>query len=287
MTIRVLPNTLVNRIAAGEVIERPASVVKELVENALDAGATQIDVVLEQAGKNLLIVQDNGKGMRGDELALAVQRHATSKLPDDVLLDIRFLGFRGEALPSIGSVSCMTITSRTHDAAHASQLCVDAGAVGDVVPAQLSQGTRIEVRNLFYATPARLKFFKTDRTEVQHAVDIVTRLAMAHADVGFSLVSDGRNMLQLAAQNDLLDGQLARLSALMGKEFSANALALDYARGDLRLRGFAGLPTYHRGTSAQQYMFVNGRPVRDKLLLGALRGAYQDVLAHDRHPVVA
>lgn len=286
MTIRILPGTLINRIAAGEVIERPASVVKELVENALDAGATQIDVTLEHAGKNLLIVHDNGMGMDASELLLAVQRHATSKLPDDALLDIRFLGFRGEALPSIGSVSRLTLTSRTKDSEHAWSLHVEAGDVETPQPAQLNQGTRIEVRNLFFATPARLKFLKTDNTEVKHAVDIVTRLAMAHPDIGFSVNSNGRDMLKLPAQNDLLDGKLARIGGIMGKEFGENAMALHHTRGEMLLTGFASLPTYHRGTSAQQYLFVNGRPVRDKLLLGAIRGAYQDVLVHDRHPVV-
>lgn len=286
MNIRVLPPTLVNRIAAGEVIERPASVVKELVENALDAGATRIDILLEQAGKNRIVVQDNGKGMTRGELALCVQRHATSKLPSDDLLDIRFLGFRGEALPSIGSVSRLSVTTRRADDNSAWVLHVEGGYVGEIEPAVLVQGTRVEVRDLFYATPARLKFLKSDRTEVQQALDTVTRLAMAHPAVAFSLKSEDRVLFKVeAAQGDLLDARLGRLADLMGGEFSENALALDRQREDVCLTGFAALPTYNRGTSSEQYLFVNHRPVRDKLLLGAIRGAYQDVLAHGRHAV--
>ena len=282
MTIRILPPTLINRIAAGEVVERPASVIKELVENAIDAGATRIDVTLEQAGKNRIIVQDNGKGMSKDELALAVQRHATSKLPGDDLLDIQFLGFRGEALPSIASISRLEITSRTAFSESAWSLRVEGGDVFDMEPAVLSQGTRVDVCDVFYATPARLKFLKSDRTEIQQAVDIVTRLAMAHPGVAFTLHSDGRRLLNA----DATDARLPRLGTVMGKEFVANALALDLQRESVRLTGFAGLPTFNKGTSTDQYLFVNGRPVRDKLLLGAIRGAYQDVLAHDRHAVV-
>lgn len=288
MSIRILPPTLINRIAAGEVIERPASVVKELVENAIDAGATRIDVTLEQAGKNLIVVQDNGKGMTADELELCVQRHATSKLPSDDLLDIQFLGFRGEALPSIGSVSRMTIASRIKDSENGWGLRIEGGAVGHTEPASITQGTRIEVRDLFYATPARLKFLKSDRTEVAQALDIVSRLAMAHPDIAFSLVSEGKTLLATsAAQGDLLDTRLARLRDTMSREFADNALPLDKERDGVRLTGFAALPTYNRGTSAEQYLFVNNRPVRDRLLLGSVKAAYQDVLAHDRHPVVA
>jgi DNA mismatch repair protein MutL len=287
-SIRILPPTLINRIAAGEVVERPASVVKELVENALDAGATRIDVTLEQAGKNRIIVADNGKGMTRDELALAIQRHATSKLPSDDLLDIRFLGFRGEALPSIASVSRMHITSRTKDAANAWSMRIEGGDVHEIEPATLNHGTRMEVRDLFYATPARLKFLKSDRTEVSQAVDMISRLAMAHPGVSFSITSDGKTLLATdGAQGDLLDTRLARLQAIMGRDFAENALPLSKQRDAMELTGFAALPTFNRGTSADQYLFVNNRPVRDKLLLGAVKGAYQDVLAHDRHPVVA
>lgn len=281
--IRVLPPTLINRIAAGEVIERPASVVKELVENSLDAGSTRIDVSLEQGGKNLVLVADNGRGMTKDELALAVQRHATSKLPSDDLLDIRFLGFRGEALPSIGSVSRMAITSRTSDAENAWQIAVNGGEVSEQTPATLACGTSIHIRDLFYATPARLKFLKTDRTEVAQAEDIISRLAMAHPEVAFSLTSDGRNIFKVAATSE----KLIRLRDVMGKEFSDNALALNHSRESVRLSGFAALPTFNRGTSTEQYLFVGGRPVRDRLLLGAVKAAYQDVLAHNRYPVVA
>ena len=286
MTLRILPPTLVNRIAAGEVVERPASVVKELVENAIDAGATRIDVLLEQAGKNRIVVTDNGKGMTREELALCVQRHATSKLPSDDLLDIRYLGFRGEALPSIGSISRLRVTTRTKDSDNAWSLHVEGGAVGEVQPAVLAQGTRIEVCDLFYATPVRLKFLKSDRTEISQAVDVVTRLAMVHPNVAFTLVSDEKSLFKVDTQPDLLDASRARLTAIMGKEFSDNAMALNTQRESLRLTGFAALPTFNRGTSTDQYLFVNNRPVRDKLLLGAIRGAYQDVLANDRHAVV-
>jgi DNA mismatch repair protein MutL len=286
--IRILPPTLINRIAAGEVVERPASVVKELVENAIDAGATQVDVLLEEAGKNRIVVQDNGKGMTREELALSVQRHATSKLPSDDLLDIRFLGFRGEALPSIGSVSRLSIATRARGSNEAWQLRVEGGDMFEPEPAALTQGTRIEVRDLFYATPARLKFLKSDRTEVAQVLDMITRLSMANPSVSFTLTSDGKNLLTVSgSQTELLDARLSRLRDLMGRDFADNALALAQQREDITLTGFAALPTFNRRTSADQYLFVNGRPVRDRLLLGAVKGAYQDVLAHDRHPVVA
>ncbi|MBY0407622.1 MAG: DNA mismatch repair endonuclease MutL, partial [Rickettsiales bacterium] len=287
MSIRILPPTLINRIAAGEVVERPASVLKELVENAIDAGATQVDVTLEGAGKNRLVVQDNGKGMDRSELELAIQRHATSKLPSDDLLDIQFLGFRGEALPSIGSVSRLSVTTRRRDDAHGWALRVEGGEVGEAEPATCNPGTRVEVRDLFYATPARLKFLKSDRSEVMACNDMLTRLAMAHPEVGFSLISDGKQAFSYRAEQDLLDGRLRRLGAVMGHGFAENALLLDKEREGVRLSGYAALPTFNRGTSSEQYLFVNNRPVRDKLLLGAVRGAYQDVLAHDRHAVVA
>ena len=281
--IRILPPTLINRIAAGEVVERPASVVKELVENSLDAGATKIDVVLEQGGKNRIVISDNGKGMSRDELIIAVQRHATSKLPSDDLLDIRFLGFRGEALPSIGSVSRMSITSRPQHTENAWQISIHGGDVEEPIPATLTQGTTIEVRDLFYATPARLKFLKTDRAEIGQVKDMLERLAMANHSVAFSLTSDGRNLLKFPATND----RISRLREVMGRDFAENALPLSHIREEATLTGFAALPTFNRGTSAEQYLFVGGRPVRDRLLLGAVKGAYQDVLAHDRHPVVA
>jgi DNA mismatch repair protein MutL len=285
--IRILPPTLVNRIAAGEVIERPASALKELVENAIDAGATRIDIRIEQAGKNRIVVQDNGKGMSKEELALCVARHATSKLPGDDLLDIQFLGFRGEALPSIGSVSRMRIESRTASAEHGWGIRIEGGDVGATLPSSIASGTRVEVSDLFYATPARLKFLKSDRTEIASALDIASRLAMAHPHIAFTLISDEKTLLNVeSGQGDLLDSRLHRLRALMGNGFAENALPLDATRETIRLTGFAALPTYNRGTSAEQYLFVGGRPVRDRMLLGIVRAAYQDVLAHDRHPVV-
>jgi len=288
MTIRILPPTLVNRIAAGEVVERPASVVKELVENAIDAGASSIDVALEEAGKNRIVVTDDGQGMSKDELALAALRHATSKLSSDDLLDIRSLGFRGEALPSIGSVSRMTIASKAKNAREAWAISIDGGNVHAPEPTTLNRGTRVEVRDLFYATPARLKFLKSDRTEVQQAQDIIKRLAIAYPAISFSLSSNGKKLFHAdAAQGDFIDAARRRIGDAMGKDFAENSMALDHTRENIRLTGFASLPTYNSGTSAEQYLFVNRRPVRDKLLLGALRGAYQEVLAHDRHAVVA
>ena len=288
MTIRLLPPTTVNRIAAGEVVERPASAVKELVENAIDAGAKRIDVTIRDGGTTSIVVADDGSGMTRDELALAVERHATSKLNDDDLEHIRTLGFRGEALPSIGSVARMTITSRARDASDAWAIHLEGGAKDGPGPAAHPVGTTVEVRDLFFATPARLKFMKGARTELTHAVDAVKRLAMAHPEVAFN-VSDGeRTMLKLAsAQGNLLDARLDRLAAIMGGEFAANALPVDAERGGVRLTGHIGLPTFNRGNAMQQFLFVNGRPVRDKLLIGAVRGAYRDFLAHDRHPLLA
>src|SRR5215475_2319033 len=293
MPIRVLPPTVVNRIAAGEVIERPASAVKELVENAIDAGATRIDVTLREGGRSLIAVVDDGGGMSADELALAVERHATSKLPDDDLTHIATLGFRGEALPSIAAVGRLIIISRQADSDTAWSLAVEGGAKGAVQPAALGQGTRVELRDLFYATPARLKFLKAARTELDHASDVVNRLAMANPGIAFALFDDARPLLRYAAAaGDLLGGdgaaaRLARLAQVMGREFADNALAIDVVREGVRLTGHIGLPTLNRATAAQQYLFVNGRPVRDRLLQGAVRGAYQDFLARDRHPLVA
>ncbi|EWY36864.1 DNA mismatch repair protein MutL [Skermanella stibiiresistens SB22] len=288
MTIRLLPETLVNRIAAGEVVERPAAAVKELVENALDAGATRIDIVIRDGGRSLIAVTDDGCGMTGDELELAVERHATSKLPGEDLLNIATLGFRGEALPSIGAVSRMTITSKAVGADSAWCIAVEGGAKGGVLPASHQEGTRIEVRDLFYATPARLKFLKQPRTEFDHAVDAVERLAMAHPGVSFTVTGDGRTPLRLSAtQGELLDARLTRLGALMGREFSDNAVPVAAERGAVTLTGHIGLPTLNRPTARHQYLFVNGRPVRDKLLVGAVRGAYADFLARDRHPMLA
>ena len=288
MSIRRLPPTLINQIAAGEVVERPASVVKELVENAIDAGANDIEVVLEQGGISLIRVRDNGRGMDAEELPLAVERHATSKLPDDDLLAIHFMGFRGEALPSIGSVARLSITSRQADAAEAYSIRVEAGEVSPVMPAALGQGTLVEVRDLFYAIPARLKFLKSARTELNNAIDIIERCAMAHPDIRFRLSHEGRILRDFPAiTRDWFSAAPERLEKVIGTGFAANAVAVDAARENIRIGGFAGLPTYNRGNSACQYLFVNRRPVRDRLLLGVIRAAYQDVLARDRHPIVA
>jgi DNA mismatch repair protein MutL len=289
--LRRLPSNLVNRIAAGEVVERPASAVKELVENAIDAGARRIAVTLKEGGRTFLSVVDDGVGMSREELSLAVERHCTSKLPGDDLGDIRTLGFRGEALPSIASVSRFTITSRPV-AEEAWSLEIDGGAKGEAKPAAHPPGTRVEVRDLFFATPARLKFLKEPRTESGHVADAMRRLAMAHPAVGFRLESEERTLIDLAAANPSLLHEadalrLERLAAIMGREFADNTVAIDANREGFRLTGFAGLPTLNRPTGQHQYLFVNGRPVRDKLLAGAVRGAYQDFLARDRHPMVA
>ncbi len=287
MTIRRLPETLINRIAAGEVVERPAAAVKELVENAIDSGATRVDIELREGGVALIAVSDDGGGMSREDLVLAVERHATSKLPDDDLLHIATLGFRGEALPSIGAVARLTLTSRKAGSDSAWALSVEGGQRGDPIPAAHPPGTKVEVRDLFYATPARLKFLKSERTEAAAAIDAVERLALACPSIAFSLTIDGRLVLKLPAAGTGESARLERLVAIIGRDFIANALPLDAARDDVRLTGHAGLPTYHRATGRHQYLFVNGRPVRDKLLGGALRAAYQDLLARDRHPVAA
>jgi len=296
MSIRMLPPNLVNQIAAGEVVERPASVVKELVENALDAGARRIDVALREGGKSLIAVTDDGCGMSPAELTLAVERHATSKLPDDDLVHISHFGFRGEALPAIGAVGRLTITSRARGADSAWAITVDGGVKSAPQPAALGQGTRIDLRDLFFAVPARLKFLKAARTEATHVREVLERLAMAHPGVAFTLGEDDKPTLRLNAQNgDLVAdsaatgpaARLGRLSDIMGRDFAANALAIDYARDNIHLTGFAGLPTLNRATASMQFLFVNGRPVKDRLLQGAVRGAYQDFLARDRHPLLA
>src|SRR6267378_3037267 len=284
MAIRLLPPVLVNRIAAGEVVERPAAAVKELVENAIDAGASRVEVVLKEGGQALIAVADNGTGMTREELALAVERHCTSKLPDDDLSHIAALGFRGEGLPSIGAVSRMRIVSRPPDTANAWEISVEAGEKRAPAPAAHPLGTRVEVRDLFFATPARLKFLKTPRTERDLAVDMVRRLAMAYPAVAFTVTGDEeRVLLRLPPSAE----RRARLAALLGRDFAENSVEIDAERGGFRLSGLAGLPTLNRALPRDQYLVVNGRPVRDKLLVGAVRGAYQDVLARDRHPMVA
>ena len=288
MRIRLLSENTINQIAAGEVIERPASAVKELVENAIDAGAHVISVVMKGGGRELIEVSDDGFGMSADEISLAVERHATSKLNEADLTDIKSMGFRGEALPSIASVSRFSLSSRARGAAEAWKMDIEGGRKTALQPIALNQGTRISVKDLFYATPARLKFLKTERTELAHAHDVIKRLAMAHPEIGFSLHDAERKIFQVSAgQGDLLDQRLRRLSAILGAEFAENALKIDVLREDIKLTGYAGLPTYNRGNAQQQYLFVNGRPVKDKLLTGAVRGAYMDYLARDRHPVLA
>jgi DNA mismatch repair protein MutL len=287
MPIRQLPPVLVNRIAAGEVIERPAAAVKELVENAIDAGASRIDIVLKEGGQTLISVADNGAGMTQEELGLAVERHCTSKLPDDDLSRITALGFRGEALPSIGAVSRMRIVSRPPGVANAWEITVEAGAKHAPVPAAYPAGTRVEVRDLFFATPARLKFLKTPRTERDLALDAVRRLAMAYPGIAFTVTGDEERLLLRLAAAAEATGRRMRLAALLGRDFAENSVEIDAERGGFRLSGLAGLPTLNRALPRDQYLVVNGRPVRDKLLVGAVRGAYQDVLARDRHPIVA
>ena len=300
MPIRRLPPETVNRIAAGEVVERPASAIKELVENALDAGAARIEIQADGGGLSRILIADDGHGMAPDQLALAVERHATSKLEaDDAgdvdLLRISTLGFRGEALPSIGSVARLTITSRARIEAGAEAgaapseawaITVEGGDQRPVAPAGFPgpHGARVEVRDLFYATPARLKFMKSERSEAMAISEEIKRQAMAHETVAFTLDLDGRTTLRLPAEHPGDEGRLKRLAALLGRDFEANALLIDQSRDGIRLTGYAGLPTYSRGNAAHQYLFVNGRPVRDRLLQGALRGAYADFLARDRHP---
>ncbi|USG62133.1 DNA mismatch repair endonuclease MutL [Sneathiella marina] len=288
MTLRRLPDNIVNQIAAGEVVERPASAVKELVENAIDAGATKIDVVMREGGRTLITVTDNGKGMSAAELELCFERHATSKLPDDDLVYIQNLGFRGEAIPSIASVSRMTITSRNAKDENAWTLSVDGGRAGAQEPVGAPQGTRVEVRDIFFATPARLKFLKTIRSEFGAALDVIRRLAMAYPAIAFTLSDEKRVALRVnAAQGDLFEAWLDRLGAIMGREFSDNSIRINADRDGVKLSGYAGVPTFNRGNATKQFMFVNGRPVRDKLFTGAVRGAYMDLLARDRHPLLA
>lgn len=282
MRIRRLSEGTVNRIAAGEVIERPASVVKELVENALDAGASAIDVAFRGGGKSLIRVTDDGIGMGPDDLALAIERHATSKLADDDLIDIRFLGFRGEALPSIGSVSRLSITSRPRGGGDAHVIAVEGGALTPPRPAALTQGTEIEVKDLFFATPARLKFLKADRTETAEAAEVVRRMALAHPETGFSFATEERRLVDVPKG----EGEEARIRRILGDEFISNAIRFEMEREGVRVRGHAGLPTFSRNTSSHQYMFVNGRSVRDKLISGAIRGAYADLMPGGRYPAL-
>ena len=288
MPIRRLSEHTINRIAAGEVIERPASVVKELVENAIDARASFISVTIEEGGLNSLVVTDDGHGMDHDELMLAVQRHATSKLIEDDLENIRYLGFRGEALPSIGAVSKMTISSRKAGETDGWSIQVEGGDVRRPRPSAIPSGTEIRVSDLFYATPARLKFQKSPRAETRQVSDTLKRLALANADVGFELVSGGRKIFRSPATKDS-DSSLSadRFSSILGADFVNNAILVKAEREGLTLDGLASVPTYNRANTLNQFLFVNGRPVKDRLLIGSVRAAYADFLARDRHPVVA
>ncbi|AUH35329.1 DNA mismatch repair endonuclease MutL [Paracoccus tegillarcae] len=282
--IRQLDETAANRIAAGEVVERPASAVKELIENALDAGAARIDITVADGGKSLIRVSDDGCGMTADDLPLALARHATSKIDGSDLLNIRSFGFRGEALPSLGAVGRLTITSRVAGGDGAA-ISVAGGRIDPVRPAAGNHGTVVELRDLFFATPARLKFMRTDRAEAQAIADVVKRLAMAEPYVGFSLSDGDRTVFRAdAEQGELFGAMQARLARIMGRDFIDNSVPLDATRDEITLTGFAALPTYSRGAAVAQHIFVNGRPVRDKLLTGALRAGYMDVLASGRHP---
>ena len=281
--IRRLPETLVNRIAAGEVVERPASALKELVENALDAGAGQVSIRVSEGGLALLEVTDDGCGMTRDDIALALERHATSKLPDEDIEAVSTLGFRGEALPSIASVARVTIESRPRDMGEGWRITVDHGEPAGEGPAALPPGTRIRVENLFARVPARRKFLRTARSEWAACLDAVRRLALARPGVGFTLEHDGRRALAVQPTSSVA----ARAAELIARELADNAVLLDFERDGLRLTGIAGLPTYNRGVADHQYLFVNGRPVKDRLLAGAVRGAYADMLARDRHAVLA
>ncbi|HWL56216.1 MAG TPA: DNA mismatch repair endonuclease MutL [Paracoccus sp. (in: a-proteobacteria)] len=284
--IRQLDEAAANRIAAGEVVERPASAVKELVENAIDAGARRVEVAIAKGGKALIRVSDDGCGMTADDLPLALSRHATSKIDGSDLLDIRSFGFRGEALPSLGAVGRLTITSRA-EGFDAAQIGVAGGRISPVRPAAGNRGTVVELRDLFFATPARLKFLRTERAETQAVADVLRRLAMAEPFVGFTLTDEdeGRVLFRAdAEQGELFDALQTRLGRVMGRDFIENAIPIDATRDGITLTGFAALPTYSRGAAVAQHLFVNGRPVRDKLLTGALRAGYMDVLPSGRHP---
>ena len=288
MTIRRLPEMLVNQIAAGEVVERPASATKELVENSIDAGANRIDITVIDGGRSVITVSDDGHGMTPDELILSIERHATSKLPNDDLVHIQQLGFRGEALPSIGAVSRLSIISRTPEASEAWRLNIESGKISAPIPAAHQPGTRVEIRDLFYTTPARLKFLKTERTEFSRVEEVIKRLAMAHPNIGFSLSNGERRRLDLMPnQSDLAVARINRLEKIMGRDFVENALSIEAERDGFKLSGHVSLPTFNRSNASLQFLFVNGRPVSDRILFGAVRGAYRDFLASGRHPVLA
>lgn len=288
MVIRVLPSNLINQIAAGEVIERPASVIKELVENSIDAGAKRIEITLNGGGKNLIVVSDDGKGISKEDLSVAVERHATSKLPDNDLFNINFLGFRGEALPSIASISKLTISSRQKDEENGWQISVCGGEKGEISPVATAMGTRIEVRDLFYTTPARLKFMKSDVSETAQCIDMLNRIALANPDISFYLYSEGKKKISLTAcQGELFDSRLKRIADVMGKEFEENSVSIFAENEFCKISGFVSIPTYNKANSLSEFLFVNNRPVRDKLILGAIKGAYQDMIISGRYPACA
>ncbi|MCT4635251.1 MAG: DNA mismatch repair endonuclease MutL [Rickettsiales bacterium] len=287
MNIKILSNTIINRIAAGEVVERPSSAVKELVENAIDAKASRVDIIIENAGRNLITIIDDGIGMNKEELLLATERHTTSKLPDEDINNIEFFGFRGEALPSIASVSRITITSRPQNdtSEFAWSINIIGGEKQEPHPASLSKGTKIEVRDLFFATPARLKFLKTEKTEIHYIVDCLKKIAMANPNIAFSLTSEGKEIFNY----DAYDGEEAlynRLNDIIGKGFKENFTYIQSEDSDYSLRGYISAPTYNVGTSNEQYFFINKRPVKDKLLSMAVKIAYQDFIPHGRHPLL-
>lgn len=288
MTIRFLSENTINRIAAGEVIERPASVVRELVENAVDAGSTKIDIILERAGKNLIIISDDGIGMTDKELEIAVERHTTSKLDESDFLNIHTFGFRGEALPSIAAISKMLITSKKRDAGKAFQIKLIGGNKKQVTVSVHNEGTKIEIRDLFFATPARLKFLRSDKTELVATVDIVKKIALAHPEISFSLTHDDKNLLKLKGQNKDAETNLKqRIIDVIGDDFIKNSAYIDFKTLDFSICGYTSIPTYNRASSEDQFLFINNRPVKDKLLQVALRVAYQDYLARDRYPLCA
>ncbi len=286
MKIKTLSNITINRIAAGEVIERPASVIKELVENAIDAGSSKIDITLERAGKNLIIVSDDGLGLSAEDLEIAVERHTTSKLDEEDLLNINTFGFRGEALPSIGSVSKLQITSKARGAREAFKLHLIGGNDKQIIPTIHHEGTKVEVRDLFFATPARLKFLRTDKTEFAAILDIVKKIALAHPHISFSMSHEGKSIIKVRGQSvDLETALKQRIGDLINKDFIQNSSEVNLSHPDLSIMGYVGLPTFNRASSEDQFLFVNNRPVKDKILNIALRIAYQDYLARDRHPI--
>lgn len=287
-SIKKLPQILINRIAAGEVIERPSSVVKELVENSIDADASNVEVEIEDGGRGYICVKDDGKGMSREDIALAIERHATSKLPDENLFNINSFGFRGEALPSIASISKTKISSLAKGSNQAWQIEIEGGKEKDIKPSNIKKGTIIEIRDLFYATPARLKFLKTERTERARIVEVIKRLAMANPKVNFILRENGKNILNYVNnQEDILNPRISRLAQILGKDFEENSVEIDAVRDNAKVSGYASIPTYNKGNSLDQYLFVNNRPVKDRVILGALKGAYHDFLAPQRYAVAA